>query len=180
MRDIKLNPTPETLTLVLTDDGIFPNNAHLPLVVYHSPFVGGVTTDVISHMFAGNHWGGNWINGIYSIHYYHSTTHEVLGIANGKARVQFGGPEGSILDVSAGEVVVIPAGVAHKLIHSDAGFVVVGGYPDHHFPDMKTGQLHVRPDADRNVLAVKSPSTDPLYGHMGPLIKIWKINQMED
>ncbi len=40
--------------------------------------------------FNQNRWNTRWRDGIYSYHYFHSTAHEVLGIARGKARVQSG------------------------------------------------------------------------------------------
>ena len=34
-------------------------------------------------LFHGNGWGNGWRNGIFPFHHYHSTAHEVLGIAAG-------------------------------------------------------------------------------------------------
>ena len=64
--------------------------------------------------FAARRWSNAWRNGIYPFHHFHSIAHEVLGIATGEVRVMFGGSAGQELMVQAGDVVVIPAGVAHR------------------------------------------------------------------
>jgi uncharacterized protein YjlB len=61
---------------------------------------------VFERLFELNGWGGSWRNGIYDYVHYHPRTHEVLGIASGKARVRFGGDEGRSIALKAGDVVV--------------------------------------------------------------------------
>ena len=48
----------------------------------------------------------------------------------GSAQVRFGGEDGELVGVTAGDVVVIPAGVAHACIEASDDFSVVGAYPD--------------------------------------------------
>ncbi len=83
-------------TIELTDDGVFPNNEKLPLLLYHQGLPSAARGDpaVVRTLFAGRGWSGSWVNGIYDFHHYHSTAHEVLAICAGQARVQFGGPGG--------------------------------------------------------------------------------------
>src|ERR1700751_4492088 len=119
-----------------TDDGRVPNNPSLPLIVYR----GAVRTDagsaaVCEALFAANGWSGGWRNGIYSHHHYHSTAHEVLGIAAGSVRVRLGGERGKLLELGAGDVVVIPARVAHKNEGASPDLIVVGAYPGGKSPD---------------------------------------------
>src|SRR5579862_9121734 len=107
--------SPDIETHLFADDGIVPNNPVLPLVLYRGAL--GSDGDLAlrcERMFAANGWPGAWRNGIYGHHHYHSTAHEVLGIARGSARVRLGGEHGATVELRAGDVVVIPAGVAHK------------------------------------------------------------------
>ncbi len=54
----------------------------------------------------------------------------MLGIVSGSAQVRFGGEDGDLVGVTAGDVVVIPAGVAHACIEASDDFAVVGAYPN--------------------------------------------------
>jgi uncharacterized protein YjlB len=173
---MQISETSEVNAYRLEDDGTFPNNAEHPLLVYAGAFTIH-KADAIADVFRSNQWENIWYNGIYSFHHYHSTAHEVLGIASGQGRVQFGGEKGIILDVHAGVVVVVPAGVAHKKLSAEPGFLVVGGYPSGQYPDMMYGKPGERPLAEKNILRVANPASDPLYGEKGPLIIQWKIAQ---
>ncbi len=70
-----------------------------------------------------------WRNGIYGFHHYHSTAHEVLGVYAGWTDVQFGGQAGIGVRLEKNDVVLIPAGVAHKNLAQSTGFGIVGAYP---------------------------------------------------
>ena len=165
---------PEVLVRTLADDGTYPNS-DLPVLVYRQALrsSGRAPARRLEQIFGANGWTGVWCNGIFSYHHYHSTAHEVLGISAGSATVQLGGPEGGMLDVSAGDVLVLPAGVAHKNQGADRAFEVVGAYPDGQAWDLKQGAEGERPEADRNIEQVPLPSHDPLFGADGPLMKHW-------
>jgi uncharacterized protein YjlB len=168
---------PAVEAFILTDDGVFPNNGKLPLLVYTkvlNPEAPDLTAQVQA-LLAENHWGGVWVDAVYDFHHYHSTAHEVLVICQGQARVQFGGMNGITLTLSAGDVVVIPAGVAHKSIDSEGDFVVVGAYPQGQNYDMCHGKHGERPEADKNIVSVPLPESDPLYGANGPLREHWHL-----
>jgi uncharacterized protein YjlB len=91
------------------DDGRVPNNPSLPLIVYRSALETGPRCAAeCEKLFADNGWSGAWRNGIYAHHHYHSTAHEVLGIAAGSVRVRLGGEDGTTVELHAGDVVVIP------------------------------------------------------------------------
>ncbi len=53
----------------------------------------------------------------------------MLGIARGRATVEFGGPRAARLSVEAGDVVVLPAGTGHRRIEASGDLLVVGAYP---------------------------------------------------
>lgn len=164
---------PDVETHHFADDGTFPNNPSLPVLVYRQAVDGEVGT--LERVFRAHNWRGQWRNGIFSYHHYHSTAHEVLGVARGSARVQLGGPEGATFDVEAGDVLVLPAGVAHKNLGADPDFLVVGAYPEGQDWDLLRGRPGERPEADRNIERVPLPSQDPVYGLEGPLVNHWGI-----
>jgi uncharacterized protein YjlB len=123
--------------------------------------------------FRQHGWTGTWRNGIYPYHHYHSTAHEVLGVASGSARVCFGGEGGAEIDVAAGDVIVIPAGVAHKLVEERDGFVVVGGYAGGRSWDILRPRAGTLVAACERIAAVPLPESDPVSGPDGPLLRIW-------
>lgn len=167
--------TPRMVVHLLRDDGTIPNNDRLPLLVYQGVlnFSDQNPAAVVEALFRANQWGGLWRDGIYGFHHYHSTAHEVLAICRGKATVQLGGENGIILSVSPGDVIVIPAGVAHKNLGASRDFLVVGAYPPGQSWDMNYGKTGERPAADQNVARVPLPKTDPVFGRRGPLIDHW-------
>lgn len=173
--DVLSVPTVQTRTF--TGDGPFPNNPVLPVLVLRR----AVRTEndgvarALERVFGAHEWRGHWRNGVFPYHHYHSTAHEVLGIAAGAARVQLGGPEGEAFDIAAGDVLVLPAGVAHKNLDSESDFLVVGAYPAGQDWDLKRGRPGERPDADRNIERVSLPSQDPVYGERGPLVEHWDL-----
>ncbi len=171
-RAVKSNQDVESLTFA--DDGIYPNS-HLPLIIYNQVFDGnpGVNPDIIEDVFDNNGWKHAWRNGIYSIHHYHSTAHEVLGIYLGWVKAQFGGPEGKTIKASAGDVIVVPAGVAHKNIQQSSDFKTIGAYPIGQTWDMNYGKPGERPQSDHNIQTVPMPKTDPVYGESGPMVTLW-------
>jgi uncharacterized protein YjlB len=171
----KINQEAEILYYHLKDDGIFPNNEKLPLIVYRQAIrFEEEGPGVVEDIFYQNGWRGSWRNGIYGFHHYHSTAHEVLGVYQGNCRVQLGGPAGEIFEIKKGDVVLIPAGVAHKNLGSSQDFKVVGAYPDGQSWDMNDGKEGERPTADRNIAKVKLPSKDPVFGDHGPAKDRWK------
>ena len=157
------------------DDGIFPNSP-LPLLFYHQ----GITTEakdpasIFEERFAENDWTNSWRNGVYSFAHYHSTSHEVLGVYSGTATLRLGGERGKKVEMHAGDVIVIPAGVAHQNIGASDDFGVVGTYPDGREWDLLRGLPGERPKADHNIAALPTPENDPIYGAAGPLRRIWK------
>ena len=123
----------EPLTFLLKDDGKVPNNPALPVLLYKN----AVDLDksiapaaAIENLFRANGWGhGQWRDGIYPFVHYHSMIHEVLGIAQGRAKVQLGGAHGEVFDLAAGDVVVLPAGTGHQRLSASDDLLVIGAYP---------------------------------------------------
>jgi uncharacterized protein YjlB len=159
---------------MLAEDDGFPNNGRLPLLLYREAvLIRGNDIATIKEILETNSWTDCWVDGIYDYHHYHSTAHEVLIALSGSARIQFGGPNGISLTFETGDVVIIPAGVAHKKIDDADGFTCLGAYPSGQRYDMNYGKAGERPQADENIRKVSLPENDPLYGNDGPLIKNW-------
>lgn len=119
----------KSVDILIEDDGTFPNNGRLPLLVLPGAFSGEPGEELARAMeeaFAQNSWPPSWRNGVFRYHHYHSTAHETLGVYSGRAVVLFGGDDGVRQEVEAGDVVVIPAGVSHKLLEESGGFRVSG------------------------------------------------------
>jgi len=84
---------------------------------------------IFEELFERNEWGDSWRDGIYDWVHYHSRIHEVLGIAQGSGRVQFGGPKGRVLTLKAGDIAILPASTGHQRRKASDDFLVVGAYP---------------------------------------------------
>jgi uncharacterized protein YjlB len=171
-----VNPKPTVVKHILKDDGIFPNSG-LFLLIYKDVF-SDEDADIaerIEDTFHGNNWKNSWRDGIYDYAHYHSITHEVLGIYAGKASVQFGGPKGITEELSTGDVVIIPAGVAHQCLKADEDFKCIGAYPDGSDYDIKKGEEGDRLEADKNIEKVELPESDPVYGIGGLLQLEWEM-----
>jgi len=164
----------EPLTFHFADDGLVPNNP-MPFLVYR----GALALDrreperSIERLFAQNGWGDMWRNGVYDFPHYHATVHEALGVARGHARVRFGGDRGRELELSAGDVAILPAGTGHQRLGASDDFSVVGAYPPG--PRMQVA----RPSAENHAKALRTipqvalPQTDPVAGADGPLVRLW-------
>lgn len=157
------------------DGGGAPNNPSLPLLVYRGALeTGPGCAEACEALFAANGWRGAWRNGIYAQHHYHSTAHEVLGVTAGSVRVRLGGEGGATVELRAGDVVVIPAGVAHKNEGASPDLLVVGAYPVGQSPDMCSPATQERGRTVRNIRAVPLPAGDPVSGKAGPLPQRWR------
>ena len=110
-----------------------------------SPFRTEIRLPSSRTLFTANGWPAAWRNGIYPFHHFHSTAHEALGVYAGTATARFGGEGGIDMTVSAGDVVIIPAGVGHKAIEASANLGIVGAYPAGTGPDLCRGAPAERP-----------------------------------
>jgi len=166
----------EPLTFHFADDGVIPNN-RLPMLVYRGALdLSGVRDPAarIETLFEENGWGhGMWRDGIFPYVHYHSQIHEVLGIAQGQARVRFGGDGGEVLDVNAGDIAVLPAGTGHQRLSLSPDLLVVGAYPPEGTYDLRRGSAAEHQRALATIPKVPLPKTDPVFGTQGPLVRLW-------
>jgi uncharacterized protein YjlB len=134
-----------------------PNHQRFAVLVYR-----GVELDDARAVFAAHGWGGTWVNSVFDFHHFHSTSHETLAVLSGGATLELGGPQGEAFDVSAGDVLVLPAGTGHRRARDVDGFRVMGAYP--------RGQedydlLREADDAARErIAALPAPPEDPVGG----------------
>ena len=165
----------EVVTWLLVDDGSIPNNPDLPLLLYRQAFAlpERDPASMLESVFTANKWPAAWRYGIFPFHHYHSTAHEVLGVFRGHATVLFGGASGITARVGPGDVIIIPAGVGHKLLEASTGFTVVGAYPAGTRADLCRGRENERPTCLEAIARVAIPGQDPVYGVDGPLQKYW-------
>lgn len=165
------NPiTPQTLMLP-AHNGI-PNNPHLPVLIYRGAIPDGDLASQFEQRFADNGWPPQWRNGVFDYHHYHSNAHEVLGIAQGAARLLIGGPEGEVVELEAGDALLLPAGTGHCRLSATRDFLVVGAYPPG--TDADLCKQAATPAMLARIAALPFPEQDPLNGHSPALTHHWK------
>lgn len=157
---------------------LIPNTSlqNYPLIIYHECYPPSTSAAVIeAHLRSVGIVEPQWRYTMYSTTHFHSTTHEVLCIASGRARLCFGGEDNPArveMEVKIGDVIIIPAGVGHKLLQDlDSGFEMVGSYPKGKDWDMCYG----REDEKANIEAIKDLAwfdKDPIYGDEGPALQV--------
>lgn len=155
--------------------GTVPNSAS-PVLIYRVdlPTDGSDPAGHFEQLLERNGWTDSWRNGVYPFHHFHSTAHEVLGVARGRAKLRLGGEGGRDIEVAAADVLLLPAGTGHKKLSASSDFLVVGAYPEGsdcdliHAERMSGEALEA---AVRNIARVPLPDRDPVLG--GP-IRAWR------
>ncbi|MCJ1286293.1 hypothetical protein MMC26_005638 [Xylographa opegraphella] len=157
---------------------LLPNTSiqHHPLFIYHSAFPSSASAATIeSHLRDIGIVSPQWRFTMYSTTHFHSTSHEVLAISNGKAKLCFGGeenPKNVEAVLEKGDVIVIPAGVGHRLLEDiEGGFEMVGSYPTGMHWDMCYGREAEKEKID-GIRHLKWFDHDPVYGQEGPMLDI--------
>jgi uncharacterized protein YjlB len=155
-------------TFILYEKGWCPNNARLPVLLYRGAVKaeGKTAAERFAQLFADHGWPAEWHDTIFDYHHYHSTAHEALGVFAGFATLMLGGPEGRIVEVQAGDALVLPVGTGHCRIAGSEDFEVVGGYPQGMDWDICTEAPS--PDVRARMRNLSLPCSDPVTGRPGP------------
>ncbi|KAL2006416.1 hypothetical protein VTN00DRAFT_9084 [Thermoascus crustaceus] len=145
-----------------------------PLLIYHGAFQASAK-ELWSRLKEIGAVVPQWQYTMYSQTHFHSTTHEVLGVVSGRARLCFGGeknPERFEPTVEKGDLMILPAGVGHRLLDDlDGGFQVVGAYP----PGKQWDMCYGSPGEEQKVKNIEKLGwfdKDPLYGKEGPALSV--------
>lgn len=173
----RVEPDPQVIDISIKRNGYFPNN-EFPVLIYkkvlHLPRLRNKAAEIIQHIFLRHGWSNSWKDGIYDFHHYHSNTHECLGVAMGSAVVIIGGPGGKRIKISAGDVMILPAGVAHRCISQTENFYCVGAYPSGKEFDINTGSVEEYKKAVSKIRKLPIPRYDPVNGKAGTLKAYWR------
>jgi uncharacterized protein YjlB len=174
MQSIQSNMKTNPIKYFCRDNGQFPNS-FLPALLYKGilDISGLFPAHHIIHQFKENGWANAWKSGIFTYHHYHSTTHEVVGVYKGKTTLLLGGEKGHRVEIACGDMLIIPAGVAHKNLGIETNVKCVGAYPDGHAYDMNYGRTGERPETDVNIAGVSLPLSDPLKGMTAGVVETW-------
>lgn len=164
-------PQPECLHFA--SDGHTPNSPH-PVLVYRALPLNGDPAECFEQLFASHLWPARWRAQVFDYHHYHSTTHEVLGVARGWARLLLGGESGRDVRLAAGDALVLPAGTSHCQLQASADFLVVGGYPLGQPYDLLRPDEASHDEARARVAQVFVPICDPVAGTQGALVGLWR------
>ncbi|KAK5676357.1 hypothetical protein LTS10_011169 [Elasticomyces elasticus] len=157
--------------------GLTPNTSlqHKPLLIYRSAFTNPSASSIESHFSHIGVVDPQWRYTMYTTSHFHSTSHEVLGIAKGKAKLCFGhedNPERVEEVVGRGDVVVVPAGVGHRLLEDlEGGFEMVGCYPKGSSWDMCYGKAGEEGKIE-GIKKLRWFERDPVYGDEGPVFDV--------
>ncbi|CRG89686.1 hypothetical protein PISL3812_06725 [Talaromyces islandicus] len=147
-----------------------------PLLIYHSAFTASAS-QLSARLKEIDVVIPQWQYSMYRQSHFHSTTHEVLGIISGRACLCFGGEENPARVqpvVQAGDLIVVPAGVAHQLLQDlDGDFDMLGSYPHGKHWDMCYGvESEDEAQITKAIAQLAWFDRDPLYGDDGLAIHV--------
>lgn len=157
----------------------FPNTSiqGKPLFIYHTASRNPTATQIESHLITVGVVTPSWRYTMYSTSNFHSNTHEILSVSAGSATLCFGG-ENDLdrvrLVVERGDVIVAPAGLAHRLGQDKGDHSMVGSYPRGQSWEMYYGRKY-EAEKEKVIKNLEWFDKDPRYGDKGSAIHTWRI-----
>lgn len=161
--------------LSVEPNGGVPNHPRLPALLYPGALEGDAGTEAVKALCMSNGWFGVWDWTVYDFHHFHPASHEALIVVAGRARLELGGPDGAVRDVTAGDALILPAGFGHRRAEGSDDFRVVGAYPKgQESPEIVRADLRAAQSARASIAATPLPELDPVFGANGPMVRIWR------
>ncbi|KAI1750660.1 RmlC-like cupin domain-containing protein [Xylaria castorea] len=146
-----------------------------PLLIYESVFPNATAFKIESLLSDTGVVTPQWRATMYAMSHFHSMSHKVLSVTNGKATICFGyedNPGRIMRDIEKGDLIIIPAGVAHRLYAIlEEGFEMDGSYSKGYNCDTCYGI----PDEGWKIERIKELpwfDLDPIYGDKGPVLDV--------
>lgn len=172
-----------------------PNNV-LPVLVYRDVLPRPHNEVTTSEALEKYGWEKRGTFGTINIKHFHPNTHECYGVFQGSSELVFGAggaddpAAGVTCRVYPGDVIVVPAGVAHASVptvgkpkvkwdldEDELHYKYIGVYPrDGPIWKVEYGKEEV-PQNDpliEEIALVDIPADDPISGPDGPLCQIWR------
>lgn len=146
-----------------------------PLIFYKNAFKDANASQIETHLSGIGVVEPQWRYTMYTTSHFHSTSHEVLCIASGEARLCFGhedNPNRVEAVLGKGDVIVVPAGVAHRLLEEiQRPFEMVGSYPKGCSWDMCYGKKGEESRV-KKIASLAWFDTNPIFGDGGPACSV--------
>ena len=164
----------EPTTYLFKPKGGIPNSA-LPLLVWPGRLpADGRNGRAACALFERNGWSGTWVDTFLPFWHFHTRGHEVLACVSGGAEIGFGGENGVTLDVNAGDVCLVPAGVAHRRGAASADFQMAGGYPPGQQGNIfRVGEMDDA-QVEMEIATLALPQRDPVSGLANGVVEYWR------
>ncbi|KAL1960372.1 hypothetical protein VTO42DRAFT_8332 [Malbranchea cinnamomea] len=174
-------PSPHAVEKFYLRPTVHSPNSPLPVLLYRNVLPKPYSEESTSAFLAGKDWEKRGVFGHIPTYHFHPNTHECYGIFQGSSTLIIGRGEkddkgGVLIPVSAGDVIVIPAGTTHCCSNSRGNYRYVGVYPKgapkwrNEFDKKPIDHASVR----KEIASVEMPTQDPVYGDEGPLIVSWR------
>ncbi|KAL1887488.1 hypothetical protein Sste5346_010187 [Sporothrix stenoceras] len=169
----------EPETYYLEQNKHAPNNPY-PVLVYRQCLPLPVSEEKATAFLESHAWERKGAWGHIGQRHFHPNVHECYGVVKGDSTMLVGcGNDdesgGQEIEVSVGDVIVLPAGTGHCNLQSTKDYFYVGVYPQGS-PQWRNelGKGDVNHNEMRKYInAVPLPIEDPVNGPDGPLFTAW-------